>query len=381
MPLSGVRVLDLTRLLPGPYATRLLAELGASVIKVEDPTGGDYARWYPPLAGDPPTGGIFREVNAGKKSVTLDLKRPEALIALRALARASDVLVDSFRPGVLARLGLDPRALMEESPRLIYCAITGFGLTGPDADRAGHDIGYLARAGALGISGPKERPVVAGIQVADVGSSFAAVCGILAAMVERERTGRGKVVDISLTETSMAFAATAFGMHHAEHEVRRGEEMLDGSKPCYGVYETKDGRFLAVGSLEPKFWMKLLSVLGLEDLAGSPLDGGESGAAARARVQARLAERTLAEWTAIFRSAEACVEPVLTMEEAERDAHFVARHTKQDGIVRGPVRVTDWPNVGGGGRALCPAPALGADTKEVLRSLELPADVLAALLD
>jgi alpha-methylacyl-CoA racemase len=382
MPLTGVRILDLTRLLPGPYATRLLAELGAEVIKVEDPTGGDYARWYPPLDGDPPMGGIFREANRGKKSVALDLKKPAAVAALRYLIAKSDVLVDSFRPGVLARLGLDPRALMEESPRLIYCALTGFGLTGPDADRAGHDIGYLGRAGALSMCGPGERPVVPGIQVADVGGSLVGVAGILAALFERERTGRGKVVDVSLTEASMAFAVTYFGLLHAGAPPVRGNEMLDGSRPCYGVYETKDGKFLGVGSLEPKFWANFLAALELPELLGSPLDGGEPGAEAKAKVQAKLREKTRDEWTAIFRRVEACVEPILTLEEAEQDPHFRARHTKDaQSMVRSPIRVSEWPALEAPAPALSPAPNLGQHTREVLRDCGVPPELLEKLLD
>lgn len=382
MPLSGVRVLDLTRLLPGPYATRLLAELGAEVIKVEDPKGGDYARWYPPLTGEPPMGGIFREVNAGKKSVALDLKKPEALEGLRALAKTCDVLVDSFRPGVLARLGLDPKALMDEVPRLIYCAITGFGQTGPDKDRAGHDIGYLARAGALDLCGPPERPVVPGVQVADIGGGMSAVAGILAALYEREKTGKGRVVDISLTEGAMAFAATWFGALHAGHQPKRGDEMLDGSRPCYGVYETKDGKFLAVGALEPKFWANFLTALELPELLASPLDGGKAGEEAKAKVQAKLREKTQAEWTKIFRDVEACVEPILSMEAAEQDPHFQARNSKHpEGPVRSPIRVTDWQTLGHNPPPIGPPPNLGADTEAVLRQAGLPEDLLEKLLD
>lgn len=381
MPLTGVRILDLTRLLPGPYATRMLAELGADVIKVEDPAGGDYARWYPPVEGDPPMGGFFREANAGKRSVALDLKRPEAIEALRMLIERSDVLIDSFRPGVLARLGLDPRALMEQSPRLIYCAITGFGLTGPDRDRAGHDIGYLGRAGSLSLCGPKERPVVPGIQVADIAGSMIAVSGILAALFERERTGKGRLVDVSLTESSMAFATAYLGNLHAGRPPIRGNEMLDGSRPCYGVYETKDGKFLAVGALEPKFWANFILTLGLPELLSSPLDGGEAGAEVRSKVQAKLHEKTRDEWTAIFRDVEACVEPILTLEEAEQDAHFKARHAKDEGgMVRSPIRVADWNKLEAPARTVLPAPSLGEHTEQVLREAGIPPEILEKLL-
>lgn len=379
MPLSDVRVLDLTRLLPGPYATRMLAELGAEVIKVEDPNGGDYARWYPPLSGDPPIGGIFREVNVGKKSIALDLKRSEAKQALQILIASCDVLVDSFRPGVLKRLDLDPQALMEASPQLIYCAITGFGQTGPDRGRAGHDIGYLGRAGVLDISGPKEQPVLGGIQVADIGGAMAGFAGILAALYERERTGKGRVVDVSLYESAQAFGAAAFGVHHAGQEIRRGQEMLDGSKPCYGIYRTKDDRFLAVGALEPKFWANLLMVLELPELMGNQLDDGPSGEAAKAALEKKFSEKTLGEWTAVFREVEACVEPILTLAEAEQDPQFVARHDRA-GVVRSPVRVRDWETLDDPPQKLTDAPILGADTRKVLEEAGVSAAVIDALL-
>jgi crotonobetainyl-CoA:carnitine CoA-transferase CaiB-like acyl-CoA transferase len=267
VPLTGIRVIDLTRLLPGPYATRLMAEMGADVIKIEDPKGGDYARWMPPLAGDPPTSSLFNELNRGKRSVTLDLKRPEAQEALRLLAAQGDVLVDGFRPGVLARCGCDPRELMAANSRLIYCAMTGFGLTGPDLDRAGHDIGYLARSGALALSGTAASPWVSAVQVADIGAALAALSGVLAALFERARTGVGQVVDISLAELGFAFGAANFGSLHGGRVPRRGQEVLDGSHPCYSVYRTRDDRFLAVGALEPKFWAEFVKAIGLPELA------------------------------------------------------------------------------------------------------------------
>lgn len=380
MPLTGVRVLDLSRLLPGPYATRQLAELGADVVKVEDPKGGDYARWYPPLVGDPPTGALFAELNAGKRSVALDLKDPEACAVLRVLAMEADVLVDTFRPGVLARLGLDPADLMRANPRLIYCAITGFGLTGPDALRAGHDLGYLARSGALEMCGTSEAVVPPAIQVADVGGSMTAVAGILAALYRRERTGEGSVVDVSLVEAGAAFTAASIGLSHAGEAVVRGQEMLDGSRPCYGVYRTKDDRWLAVGALEPKFWSAFCAATGLEALVASGLDRGERGARAREQIASVIAAKTRDEWTAIFRDVEACVEPVLTLAEADVDAHAVARgHRTSAGTARGPIRIAAALDVEPARVALSSAPALGADTRAVLEAAGIDAAIVDRL--
>jgi crotonobetainyl-CoA:carnitine CoA-transferase CaiB-like acyl-CoA transferase len=379
MLLRGVRVLDLTRLLPGPYATRLLAELGAEIIKVEDPNGGDYARWAPPVAGDPPTGGLFTEVNRGKKSVALDLKTEHGRLALRALVARADVLVDSFRPGVLARVGLDPTALMAEHSRLIYCAMTGFGLTGPDVHRAGHDIGYLGRSGGLALSGPIEEPVVPGFQTADIGASLVAVSGILAALYAREKTGRGAVVDVSLTESALAFSAASFGMMHGGSLPRRGQEILDGSRPCYAVYATKSG-YLAVGSLEPKFWAAFVGALGLPELESCALDTGEAGRAAKAAISARLMEKTRDEWAVIFRGVEACVEPVLELDEVEADPQHRARHVfDAEKMVRSPIRVSDWEGVGApmtASEQLSRAPQLGEHTEEVLAETGISEEIL-----
>ena len=379
MPLSGVRVVDLTRLAPGPYATRLLAELGADVIKVEAPAGGDYTRYTPPVTGDPPTSGVFRELNHGKRSIVLDLKRPAAQLALRRLIATADVLADGFRPGVLTRLGLDPKALMEAYPRLIYCALTGYGLTGPDASRAGHDLCYCARAGVAGLIGPADHPAVAGVQMADMGAGLAAVAGISAALYEREKTNRGRVVDISLAESALAFNALNFGVLHAGQVPGRGREILYGSRPSYSVYRTADDRFLAVGALEPKFWLQFLATIGLPELADASLDAdGE----ARDKVQARLREKTRDEWVDLFRQVDCCVEPVLDLDEVEKDAHMAARQiTDPGGMVRSPIHVTDWAALPAPARPLHASPDLGADTESVLREAGLDDNDLAALLN
>jgi crotonobetainyl-CoA:carnitine CoA-transferase CaiB-like acyl-CoA transferase len=359
--------------------------MGADVIKIEDPKRGDYARWMPPLAGDPPTSALFIELNRGKRSVALDLKKKEAQAAVRVLASKSDVLVDSFRPGVLARCGLDPKALMDANPRLIYCAMTGFGLFGPDVDRAGHDIGYLARSGAIAVSGSKDEAMVAGIQVADVGGSLIAVSGILAALFERTNTGRGRVVDVALSEVGLAFSATNFGMLHGGTTVRRGEGVLDGSRPCYAVYRTKDDRFLAVGSLEPKFWSAFVHAIGLPELEHASLDTGDVGAKTKAAVQAKLLEKTRDEWTHVFREVEACVEPVLEIDEVEADPHHRARHIADVSTtgpwVRSPIRLADWPTLASPPTVhLSAAPALGEHTASVLREAGLDEATVKALL-
>jgi alpha-methylacyl-CoA racemase len=381
-PLSGLRILDLTRLLPGPYATRQLAELGAEVIKVEAPQGGDYARWYPPLCGEPPASGIFRELNRGKKSIELDLRTPEGMEVLHHLAGTVDVLVDSFRPGVLERLGFDPQAVMQENPRLIYCAMTGFGLTGPHAQRPGHDINYQARAGGLGVSSDPDAPVLGPLQVADLGGALVAVSGILAALFKRERSGKGSVVDTSLCESSLAFASIYFGKDLAGEAPERGQEMLDGSRPSYTIYETQEGRHLSVGAIEPKFWKAFITALDLPELESCSMDGGAGGAATKAKIQAVLSSQSAAHWVQTFEPLNACVELIQTIPEARTDPQHLHRQAfLPDGTVRSPIRVGDWDELEAPRPSLSESPGLGEDTRAVLEDAGVSAELIARCLD
>ncbi len=222
LPLEGVRVLDLSRLLPGPYATLVLADLGADVVKVEDPEGGDYARWMPPLAGE--QSGYFHALNRNKRSLALDLRRPEGSRAMRRIVRRVDVVVESFRPGVMDRLGVGWEALSRENPALVLCSISGYGQQGPYRERAGHDLDYVALAGVLGVNGPPEHPVPLGVQVADVaGGSWPAVAGILAALLRRKATGRGAHIDVAMAEGALATMALQRGAAAARGAaLRRG---------------------------------------------------------------------------------------------------------------------------------------------------------------
>lgn len=379
-PLSGIRVVDLSRLLPGPLAGRLLAELGAEVIKIEHPAGGDHARAYPPLCGDRPAGGLFRALNFGKKSVALDLKSEDGRTALAALVASADVLLDSFRPGVLTRLGLDPEDLTARHPRLIYCALTGFGLTGPDAGRAGHDLGFVARSGGLASGGPPDGPVPLGVQIGDVGGGLTAVAGILAALYGRERTGRGAVVDTALLEAASAFSVGAFGQLRGG-TLARGEQVLGGSRPCYAVYPTKDGAFIAVAALEPKFWRAFVAVLGVSQLEDAAFEGGAAGARARARIAEVTQTRTLAEWTDAFREVDACVEPVQEPAAYETDAHAVARNAfYSDGALRSPIRLGSFGDLERVPETPPAARALGADTEAILREAGVSPEVIRRVL-
>ncbi len=321
--LAGVRVLDLTRLLPGPYASLVLADLGARVDKVEDMGPGDYLRLAPPLVGD--TSGLFLALNRGKRSVCLDLKKANARDALLQMVAGYDVLFEQFRPGVLDRLGLGHATLLARNPRLVVCALTGYGQDGPLAHRAGHDLNYLARAGVLGVQGPADAPPQPpGFQLADIGGGLWSVVGILAALHERATTGKGRVVDVAMVEASMGFAAMSFAQLGAGHVPKRGEEPLIGGLAIYNTYATRDGRYVSLGALEPKFWMAFCAGAGLQgDM--SALFPGPHQDALKATLRELFSSRTRDEWQAFAREHDCCLEPVLEPHEIREDEHLKAR--------------------------------------------------------
>ncbi len=382
LPLEGLRVLDLSRLLPGPYCTLLLADLGAEVVKVEDPGGGDYIRHMPPSAGE--ESALFHALNRNKRSIVLDLKSEAGRGAFKRLLSKWDVVVESFRPGVMERLGLGYEALAEINPRVILCSISGYGSAGPLRHKAGHDLNYIARSGVLGYGGEKDgAPAMPGVQIADVGGALSAAVGILAAVNERHRTGRGRFVDISMTEASVAFLHMHLGARLASEggaPLKRGVEALNGGYPCYGVYRTRDGRYLSVGALEPKFWNAFCAAVGREDLAPVGWSGGEEGARAKAEVEKLVAGRTLAEWEQFLEGKDLCCEPVregdevldepaLTSRGAIVEA-FDPREQRELRYLRTPVHL--------GERPVEPAPALGAHTAELLAEAGLSEEEIAS---
>jgi crotonobetainyl-CoA:carnitine CoA-transferase CaiB-like acyl-CoA transferase len=321
--LAGIKVLDLSRLLPGPFASLVLADLGARVDKLEDTGGGDYLRLTPPLVGD--TSGLFLALNRNKRSACLDLKKESARAALLRLIEHYDVLFEQFRPGVLDRLGLGHATLLAKNPRLVVCALTGYGQDGPLSGRAGHDINYLARAGVLGMQGPPGAPPqVPGFQLADVGGGLWSVIGILAALQERARTGKGSVIDVAMVEASMGFAVATIGQLLAGQTPRRGDEALTGALALYGTYATKDGKYVTLGALEPKFWLAFCAGVGLES-DFSALVPGPHQDALEEKLRAIFAARTRAEWEAFARRHDCCLEPVLEPDELRADEHLRAR--------------------------------------------------------
>ena len=318
--LEGLQVLDLTRLLPGPFCTMLLADLGADVIKVEEPNGGDPARHYPPLQGD--TGSLFLLINRNKRSVTLDLKTDRGREQLLELVERADVLVESFRPGVMARLGLGYEVLAERNPRLIYATLSGYGQSGPYRDRAGHDLNYLALAGVLGYNVDRGgQPVPPGVQIADLGAGTFGAVAILAAVIARQTTGRGQAVDVSLFGSAVAWLPTLISSLFARGEsLPPGEPSLAGGLAQYDVYATADGRHVTLGALEPKFLLNFLTAVGRPELMNFASDRERL----RSELRAIFASRTMAEWVEHLAEVDTCFAPVNTLEETLHDPQVTA---------------------------------------------------------
>jgi alpha-methylacyl-CoA racemase len=361
MPLTGVRVLDLSRLLPGPFATMVLAGLGAEIVKVEDLDGGDYLRWMPPRQGD--TSAMFAALNGGKRSLRLNLKSPRGRDLFLDLAGDADVVLESFRPGVMGRLGLGMEALHARNPRLVLCSISGYGQDGPDRLRAGHDLNYLARAGVLAISGAAgERPPIPGVQIADMGGgALGAVVAILAALRLADRTGTGSHCDVAMVDGVLSWMGPHVAAARAGATAQAQTMMLNGANPCYRVYRCADG-WITVAALEPKFWARLCDILGVDDLAESAFATGADAEHAAERLESVFVTATRAQWRERFADEDVCCEPVLTIDEMLNDPQ--ARHRSQEtGAGPGwfPVRVGDAARIPSG-----PPPAYGADSRQVL---------------
>ncbi|NMF96499.1 CoA transferase [Aromatoleum toluolicum] len=378
-PLANLRVLDLTRLLPGPLATQHLADYGAEVIKIEDTGAGDYARTMGAMNGD--TSFFYQVCNRGKKSVRLDLKQAEGRELFLRLVDTADVVVEGFRPGVMDKLGLGYDALSERKPRIVVCSISGYGQTGPYALRAGHDINYIGYAGVLDQIGTAGgAPALSNLQVGDLlGGTMSALFGLLVAVLDARASGQGRHVDVSMTDAALAHAIFPLAEVLAHGGVKpRGEDLLTGGVPCYGVYETADGRHMAVGSLEEKFWHLVCDTLGRPDLKPAHLATGDEGARARAEVAAIFRSRTQVEWTAVFDGVDCCVTPILRVEESLENPQLLARGmvTTVDGVRQfgPPVRLSGFEP-----GPFQPAPQAGADNDAVLESLGLDAAEIARL--
>ncbi|MFH8656064.1 CaiB/BaiF CoA transferase family protein [Streptomyces afghaniensis] len=361
-PLTGVRVVELAGIGPGPFAAMLLADLGADVVRVDRPGG-------PGLAIDP----AYDVTNRNKRSVLVDLKAPDGPDQVLGLAARADVLVEGYRPGVAERLGVGPEACHARNPALVYGRMTGWGQDGPLAHRAGHDIAYIAPTGTLGMIGrPDEPPAVPANLLGDyAGGSLYLVVGVLAALHHARATGTGQVVDAAIVDGTAHLATMIHGMLAAGGwQDRRGANLLDGGCPYYGTYETADGRYMAVGALEPQFYEEFLALLGIEEQAAARKDVTRWGEL-REQVAARFKSRTRDEWTAVFDGTDACVAPVLSLREAPRHPHLAARGTFTDhGGITQPAPA---PRFSATPTSVRTGPARpGADTADVARDWDVP---------
>lgn len=382
-PLSGIRVLDLSTMLPGPFCTMILADFGADVIKVENPSGGDPTRYL--NAGDPKSiSPRFATLNRNKRGIALNLKHPAGREAFLRLVDQADVLVEQFRPGVMERLGLDYNTISSRNPRLIYCSITGYGQDGPYRELAGHDLNYIGYAGVLGL---QKAPVPPGTQIADVaGGSLMACIGILLALQERNSSGQGQYIDTSMMDGSIGTLL----VHLAEVLVggkapEPGQGRLAGGMPWYDVYRTADGRYVTLGAIEPKFWEAFCRAVEREDWIPLQSAGGEQLERLRSELEQLFASQTMAWWLEKMKDVDTCFGPVLYLDEVPEDPQVKARGLVTQGPAPGggvinmlanPIRLSRTPwKVGS------PAPYLGEHTTQVLREAGYTDEEIARLLE
>ena len=372
-PLSGIRILDLSRLLPGPYCTMLLADLGAEVIKIETPGLGDYMRMIPPFIEDKATGEsvgtAYLMVNRNKKSVALNFRNARGKELFFKLVRNADVVFETFRPGAANRWGIGCDAVRAVNPRIVYCSLSGYGQSGPYKDRAGHDLNYLALTGMLAANGlAGGPPVPPAVQIADLSGGMLAAISILAALIGRDKTGEGQYLDVGLFDGAISWAGTMIGgTHAAGQKTERGKMQLNGGMPCYNVYETQDGEFITLGAIEPHFWAAFCKAVGREELTSM-----HQNPQAIPAVIEIFKTRTRAEWLSMFEKMDVCIEPVREFDDVFNDSHI--RH-------RGLIEEMDVPNIGtipqigsvfvfAQGQAT-PPPQLGQNTREELHGIGL----------
>jgi crotonobetainyl-CoA:carnitine CoA-transferase CaiB-like acyl-CoA transferase len=371
LALGQLKVLDLSRQLPGPFCSMLLADLGADVIVIAAPND--------------PMGLGIPLVSRNKRNMTLNLKEPEGKAIFRKLAADADVVLEGFRPGVTARLGIDYEQLRALNPRVIYCSLSGYGQDGPYRDRVGHDINYLGYAGVLDLVGAAGGPpVIPGVQIADIGGgALMAAIGILAAAIARAETGRGQMVDIAMLDGSFAWNVFHVMLHLVTGQVpQRGRTRLTGHHPCYAIYETRDGRYLTIGALEPHFWVTLCRHFGREDFIETQYAEGAKREEMFAFFRAAFREKTLAQWLAELGDKDVCIGPVNTLEEALVDPQVRHRQMAVDvdtpsgrqTALGTPIKLSDTPAT-----VRTPPPGFGEHTDRILAELGYDTAAIADL--
>lgn len=372
-PLEGLLILDFTRLLPGPFATQLLCNLGADVIKIEDPALGDYMRTVPPSIQG--VSYAYLMVNRGKKSLAVNLKTKEGREILYRLVPKADILIEQFRPHAMKELGADYKTLSKRNRKLIYCSFSGYGQTGPDRDVPGHDITFEAHAGILGVSGDHDgRPAIPGVPMADLASGFNAAMSVLAALRTREKTGRGEFIDVSIFDTAVSLMVLNLARYLATgEEPVAGETLLTGTFPFYNLYETSDRGWLAVAAVESKFWQKMCEIVGSPELADVQFTDDREKAHVVSTLRSRFRSKTKAEWEAVFADANLPIVGVRSVAELVKDPQVRAREllpvVDVPGLWKMPVIGHPAKHSLSKTRNPARAPGKGEDTEEILRSL------------
>lgn len=372
--LSGIKVLDLSRLLPGPYCSLMMADYGAEVIKIEEPGNGDYIRWRTPQIEG--IGARHLTINRNKKSIELNLKTEEGKRIFKELAKDADVILESFRPGVMDRLGLGYDEISKINEGIVYCSLTGYGQTGPYKNLPGHDVNYIGYCGILGLIGEKNgKPVIPGVQIADIGGgALMALAGIMIALLHKEKTGKGQHVDVSMMDGAVTWLYAALSDYFASGRVpQRGNNRLDGHFACYYVYETKDGKYISVGANELKFWKRICELIGKPEWIELHEAPEEVQDQLKKDMAALFKERTQKEWLDLLAGEDTCVGPVNDIEQIFSDPqilerqmfmemdHPVAGKIKQIGF---PIKFSETP-----GEIKCHAPLLGEHTDNILANL------------
>jgi alpha-methylacyl-CoA racemase len=362
-PLEGLRLLDLSRLLPGPYCTQIFSSFGAEVIRIEPSEGGDWLREAGRL--DASMAWLFQALNRGKKSLSLNLKSQEGRQIFLQLAETTDVLFETFRPGVMERLGLGYEELSQVNQGLIYCSLTGYGTGRAYRERVGHDLNYIGLTGLLDLTGHKDGPpVIPATQVADIMGGLWAAIGILIALQSRQHIGRGMKVDGSLLGAALASLPVEISRKMGGKPIGRGRGDLSGGVVCYNVYETKDGAYMTLAALEPKFWVNFCGIVGKEHLIGSQFAQALPGEVVYEEMVDLFLSQTKLEWVERFQEEEVCCEPLQSLEEGLHcdPVNALGMITELDLLP--PIKVSV-----GGGVPSNPAPALGQDSEEILTEL------------
>jgi crotonobetainyl-CoA:carnitine CoA-transferase CaiB-like acyl-CoA transferase len=382
LPLEGITILDLSRLLPGPFATQILADFGAEVIKIEDPGGGDFLRQVPPYFNDQSI--FFHSINRGKKSFCLNLKSEEGKEIFKNLVGQADVLLEGFRPGVMDKLGLGYDVLKEINRRLIYCSISGYGNSGPYRDKAGHDLNYISYAGIAGLTGNLgEKPIIPGVQTADIGGgSLWAVMAILLALQARGINGRGQYCDISMLDGVFAWSPFFLaGLELGGEVPQRGSEILNGGYACYNIYSTRDNKYVSIGAIEPKFWSGFCLRLGKQDFIEKQYLP-KAQTTMKRELEKIFKGKTRDEWVEYFSDLDVCFSPVLDFSETVLNEHLQHREMLAKinlgdcsvNIIRNPIKMSDTP-----ARVCQDVPVIGADTEKILMEIGYSQDYIQYL--